>query len=101
MPSSGRDSCSLGEGTGQGSALPLPAADPELPPPRLPVAAAQQALRDLDLPGRALLHGLYHASLRHLAGPLCCHPEPHPPQPLQFQNEGISENHCRLDHICR
>lgn len=68
---------------------------------RLRLASPQRSLSHLDLPGRALLHCLHHAPVRHLSGPIRRDPQPHRAQPLQLQNQSHDEDRRCLDHIHR
>lgn len=68
---------------------------------RLRLASPQRSLSNLDLPGRAVLHRLHHAPVRHLSGSIRRHPQPHRAQPLQLQNQSHDEDRRRLDHIYR
>lgn len=68
---------------------------------RLRLASPQRSLSHLDLPGRALLHCLHHAPVRHLSGPIRRYPQPHRTQPLQLQNQSHDEDRRCLDHIHR
>ncbi|KAM9717977.1 5-hydroxytryptamine (serotonin) receptor 2C, G protein-coupled-like 1 isoform 1-T3 [Menidia menidia] len=74
---------------------------PHQHPIRLRLASPQRPLPHLDLPGRAVLHRLHHAPLRHLPGSLRGHPQPHRTQPLQLQDQSHDEDRRRLDHIHR
>lgn len=65
------------------------------------LASPQRSLSHLDLPGRALLHCLHHAPVRHLPGPIRRYPQPHRAQPLQLQNQSHDEDRRCLDHIHR
>lgn len=68
---------------------------------RLCVATSCCSVPDLDLPWCAFLHGLNHAPVRHLSGPLRGYLQPYPTQPLQLAHQSHAENRCCLDHLYR